>query len=235
MLYDCRTVADRDRGVEAAIDAVKRGDLIVMPTDTLYGIGADAFKPWAVTALLNAKGRGRQMPPPVLVGAKATLEGLVVTVPKLARELVDAFWPGALTIIVEHAPSLQWDLGDLDGTVAVRMPLHPVALEVLQHTGPLAVSSANRTGSAPAVTASEAREQLGYAVTTYLEAGPCADPIPSTIVDCTGPVPRVLRDGAIPFDKLREVVLGIEPFVLAQPSLPGLGESGEFPLPVTTE
>jgi L-threonylcarbamoyladenylate synthase len=235
MLYDCRTVAERDWGIHAAIDGISRGDLVVLPTDTVYGIAADAFKPWAVTALLNAKGRGRHMPPPVLVGSRHVLDGLVYSLPQEARDLVEAFWPGALTIVVEQAPTLQWDLGDTYGTVAVRMPLHPVALEVLQHTGPLAVSSANRTGSAPAVTASEAREQLGYAVTTYLEAGPCADPVPSTIVDCTGPVPRVLRDGAIPFDKLREVVPGIEPFVLAQPSLPGFGESGEFPVPVTTE
>jgi tRNA A37 threonylcarbamoyladenosine synthetase subunit TsaC/SUA5/YrdC len=104
------------------------------------------------------------------------------------------------------------------------MPLHPVALELLQHTGPLAVSSANRTGMPPAVTATEAREQLGYAVTTYLEAGICSDPIPSSIVDCTGPVPRVLRDGAIPLEKMREVVPNIQPFVLAQPLLPGLPE-----------
>jgi len=210
MLYDCRTAADRDRGVEAAIDAVKRGDLVVMPTDTLYGLGADAFKPWAVTALLDAKGRDRQMPPPVLVGTRATLDGLVFNLPSVARDLVEAFWPGALTIVVEHAPSLQWDLGDLDGTVAVRMPLHPVALEVLRETGPMAVSSANLTGQPAAITAEEARSQLGFAVSVYLEAGECPDRTPSTIVDVTGTVPRLLRAGAIPLSKLRDVVPSIE-------------------------
>ena len=210
MLYDCRTVADRDRGVEAAIDAVKRGDLVVLPTDTVYGLGADAFKPWAVTALLDAKGRGRQMPPPVLIGSRATLDGLVFNLPDTARDLAEAFWPGALTIVVEHAPSLQWDLGDLDGTVAVRMPLHPVALEVLRETGPMAVSSANKTGQPAAVTAEEARAQLGFAVSVYLEAGECPDRTPSTIVDVTGPVPRLLRAGAIPLEKLRDVVPAIE-------------------------
>ncbi len=210
MLYDCRTVGDRDRGIEAAIDAVKRGDLVVLPTDTLYGIGADAFKPWAVTALLEAKGRGRQMPPPVLVGSRETLDGLVFGLPTAAKDLVEAFWPGALTIVVEHAPSLQWDLGDLDGTVAVRMPLHPVALEVLRETGPMAVSSANKTGQPPAGTAEEARSQLGFAVSVYLEAGEFADRTPSTIVDVTGDLPRLLRAGAIPLDKLREVVPSIE-------------------------
>ena len=108
--------------------------------------------------------------------------------------------------MVEHSPSLQWDLGDTGGTVAVRMPLHPVALEVLRETGPMAVSSANKTGQPPAVTAEEARDQLGYSVRVYLEAGPCPDPVPSTIVDVTGEVPRVLREGAIPLEKLRDVV-----------------------------
>ncbi len=210
MLYDCRTAADRDRGVEAAVDAVKRGDLIVMPTDTLYGIGADAFKPWAVTALLDAKGRDRQMPPPVLVGTRATLDGLVFNLPSVARDLVEAFWPGALTIVVEHAPSLQWDLGDLDGTVAVRMPLHPVALEILRETGPMAVSSANKTGEPPAATAEEARAQLGFSVSVYLESGELPDRTPSSIVDVTGEVPKLLRAGAIPLEKLRDVVPSIE-------------------------
>jgi L-threonylcarbamoyladenylate synthase len=206
MLYDCRTLAERERGIAAAIEAVRSGELVVMPTDTVYGIGADAFKSWSVTSLLNTKGRGRQMPPPVLVGSRHTLNGLVFTLPAVARDLVEAFWPGALTIVVEHAPSLDWDLGDTGGTVAVRMPLHPVALEVLRETGPMAVSSANKTGQPAATTADEAREQLGYAVRVYLEAGPCPDPVPSTIVDVTGEVPRVLRDGAIPLEKLRDVV-----------------------------
>jgi tRNA threonylcarbamoyl adenosine modification protein (Sua5/YciO/YrdC/YwlC family) len=213
MLYDCRNLAERERGIAAAIESVRAGELVVLPTDTVYGIGADAFKSWAVTSLLNAKGRDRQMPPPVLVGSRHTLNGLVFTLPPVARDLVEAFWPGALTIVVEHAPSLDWDLGDTGGTVAVRMPLHPVALEVLRETGPMAVSSANKTGQPAATTAEEAREQLGYAVRVYLEAGRAPDPVPSTIVDVTGDVPRVLREGAIPLDKLIDVVpdlVGVE-------------------------
>jgi L-threonylcarbamoyladenylate synthase len=206
MLYDCRTLADRDRGIAAAVDAVKSGELVVMPTDTVYGLGADAFTAHAVTALLNAKGRGRNVPPPVLVGSRHTLDGLVYSLPKVARDLADAFWPGALTIVVEHSPSLQWDLGDTGGTVAVRMPLHPVALEVLRETGPMAVSSANKHGRPAATTAEEARDQLEYSVRIYLEAGPCPDPVPSTIVDVTGEVPTVLRSGAIPLEKLRDVI-----------------------------
>jgi tRNA threonylcarbamoyl adenosine modification protein (Sua5/YciO/YrdC/YwlC family) len=209
MLYDCRTVAERDRGIAAAIDAIKSGELVVMPTDTLYGVGADAFTPHAVQALLAAK--GRQNPPPVLVGSRHTLDGLVLSLPRVARDLVEAFWPGALTLVVEHAPSLRWDLGATDGTVAVRMPLHPVALEVLRETGPMAVSSANKTQQPPASTAEEARDQLGYAVRVYLEAGPTPEPVPSTILDVTGAVPRILRDGAIPIEKLLEVAPDIIP------------------------
>ncbi|WP_290868814.1 L-threonylcarbamoyladenylate synthase [Hamadaea sp.] len=205
-LYDCRNVAERDLGIEAAVSAVKSGDLVVLPTDTVYGVGADAFKSWSVTALLNAKGRGRQMPPPVLVGSRNTLDGLVSRMPSRARDLVEAFWPGALTIVVEQAASLQWDLGETNGTVAVRMPLHPVALEILRQTGPMAVSSANLTGEPTANTAEEAREQLGYKVSVYLEAGPAPEPVPSTIVDLTQERPVVLRQGAITFDQLRSIV-----------------------------
>ncbi|GID94814.1 threonylcarbamoyl-AMP synthase [Amorphoplanes digitatis] len=208
MLYDCRTVADRDRGIAAAVEAVKSGELAVFPTDTVYGVGADAFTAHAVNALQNARGTDRRVPP-VLVGSRHTLDGLVYSLPKAARELADAFWPGALTIVVEHSPSLQWDLGDTGGVVAVRMPLHPVALEVLREVGPMAVTTANKIGQSAPTTAEEARDQLEYAVRVYLEAGPAADPAPSTIVDVTGDEPRVLREGAIPFEKLREVVPGI--------------------------
>ena len=206
MLYDCRTVAERDRGIAAAVEAVKSGELVVLPTDTVYGLGADAFTPHAVTALQNAKNSGRNVPPPVLVGSRHTLDGLVYSLPKAARDLADAFWPGALTIIVEHSPSLQWDIGDTDGSVAVRMPLHPVALEVLREVGPMAVSAANKVGQPAPATAEEARDQLEYSVRIYLEAGAAPDTAPSSIVDVTGPVPVILRAGAIPLEKLRDVV-----------------------------
>ncbi|GIJ28504.1 hypothetical protein Vqi01_36660 [Micromonospora qiuiae] len=204
MLYDCRSLADRDRGIAAAIEAVRNGELVVLPTDTVYGIGADAFTPYAVKALLDAK--GAHVPPPVLIGSRHTLDGLVYTLPTAARDLVEAFWPGALTILVKHSASLRWDLGDDSGVVAVRMPLHPVALEVLRETGPMAVASANKTGQPPALTADEARDQLAYSVRAYLEAGPASDPMPSTIVDLTGDEPVVVREGAIGLAELRDVV-----------------------------
>jgi tRNA threonylcarbamoyl adenosine modification protein (Sua5/YciO/YrdC/YwlC family) len=204
--YDCRDHAEREQGIAAAIDAVRRGDLVVLPTDTVYGIGADAFAPTAVQTLLAAKRRGPDMPVPVLVGSWHTIDGLVTSVRPTVRQLVEAFWPGGLTLVVEHAPSLAWDLGETGGTVAVRMPLHPVALEVLNATGPMAVSSANVSGQPPATTAEEAREQLGWLVEVYLEAGPCGDPVASTILDVTGEVPKLLRPGAVTIDQLREVV-----------------------------
>ena len=211
MLYDCRTTADRDRGVAAAVDAAKSGELVVLPTDTVYGIGADAFTPYAISALHVARGADRRVPPPVLVGSRHTLDGLVYTLPRAARELADAFWPGALTIMVEHSPSLQWDLGDTGGVVGVRMPLHPVALEVLREVGPMAVTTANKVGGPAPTTAEEARQQLEYAVRVYLEAGAAVDPAPSTIVDVTGDTPRVLRDGAVGYEKLRDVVPDLLP------------------------
>lgn len=230
-LYDCRQPADRDRGIAAAVAAVKRGSLVVLPTDTVYGVGCDAFKKHAVSALLRAKGRGRGVPVPVLVGSRKTLDGLVQRLPRPATALAEAFWPGGLTIIIEHSRSLDWDLGETDGTVAVRMPLHPVALEVLRAAGPMGVSSANRTGQPAATTAAEARDQLGYAVGVYLEAGPCPAPVPSTIVDLTGAVPRLARAGAIGVARLREVVPDLwvpeEPPVPADvPASGGLPDSG---------
>lgn len=144
--YDCNDATDRKTGLREAASAVRRGELVVLPTDTLYGIGADAFSPEAVHDLLAAKGRGRGMPTPVLIGSPNTLHGLVTDFSEQAWELVDAFWPGALTIVAKHQPSLAWDLGDTGGTVAVRMPLHPVAIELLTEVGPMAVSSANLSG-----------------------------------------------------------------------------------------
>ena len=192
-LFDCRDPGNRSDAVAAAVAAVKSGGLVVMPTDTVYGIGADAFDSRAVAALLAAKGRGRDMPVGVLVGSWHTIDGLVLYVPDTARELVRAFWPGALSLVVQQAPSLQWDLGDARGTVMLRMPLQPVALELLRQTGPMAVSSANISGQPPATTAAEAQRQLGDLVDVYLDGGPSPQQAASTILDLTGPAPRILR------------------------------------------
>jgi L-threonylcarbamoyladenylate synthase len=204
-IYDCAAPDERADGLREAADALRHGLLVVLPTDTVYGLAADAFTPTAVDALLAAKRRGREMPVPVLVDSRRMLEGVVASLPGTGRDLADAFWPGALTLVVRHTAALAWDLGDSRGTVAVRMPLHPVALDLIGATGPLAVSSANRSGLPPAVTAVQAHDALGDDVNVYLDAGPCAAPVPSTIVDLTAEVPTVLRTGAIGVEALREV------------------------------
>jgi tRNA threonylcarbamoyl adenosine modification protein (Sua5/YciO/YrdC/YwlC family) len=206
--YD--VTVDPAAGVEAAVTALQAGDLAVLPTDTVYGIAADAFSVSAVNRLLAAKGRGRDMPVPVLVGSWRTLDGLVDELGPLARTMVEAFWPGPLTLVVRAAPSLAWDLGETRGTVAVRMPLQPVALEVLTQTGPLAVSSANRSGLPPALDTTDARRQLGDAVSVYLDAGPADASTPSTIVDLTGERARVLRKGALATEALQELAPDLE-------------------------
>ncbi|MCH6162638.1 L-threonylcarbamoyladenylate synthase [Streptomyces marispadix] len=208
--YDCTDATDRKTGLREAASAVRRGELVVLPTDTVYGIGADAFSPDAVGDLLEAKGRGRNMPSPVLVGSPNTLHGLVTDFSESAWELVDAFWPGALTLVAKHQPSLTWDLGDARGTVAVRMPLHPVAIELLKEFGPMAVSSANLTGHPAPQDCDAAQEMLGDSVAVYLDGGPTPDSVPSSIVDVTGTKPVLLRTGAVSAEELRKVVPDLE-------------------------
>jgi tRNA threonylcarbamoyl adenosine modification protein (Sua5/YciO/YrdC/YwlC family) len=197
-VFDCTTTDGLTAGIEAAKWALQRGQLVVLPTDTVYGIGCDAFDATAVAAVLAAKGRGREMPPPVLVPNARTVDGLARGVPDYARHLVDRFWPGPLTVVLESQPSLTWDLGETNGTVALRMPDHEVALALLAEAGPMAVTSANRTGSPAAQTVAEAQEQLGAAVAVYLDAGPATGGVASTILDCTGAAPLTLREGALP-------------------------------------
>jgi L-threonylcarbamoyladenylate synthase len=204
--FDCGVPDQRTEGLAAAARAVRAGRLVVIPTDTVYGIGCDAFSSAAVRSLLAAKRRGPDMPVPVLVGSWSTIDGLVLGVPKAARELIEAFWPGGLSIVLQHAPSLKWDLGATKGTVMLRMPLHPVALELLRDVGPMAVSSANISGSPPAATAAEAEAQLGESVAVYLDGGPSGEPVASTVVDLTGDDPRVLREGAVSTAAVAEVL-----------------------------
>ncbi len=209
-VMDCTDPATWGPAIDEAVHALGRGGLVVLPTDTVYGIGADAFSPAAVAALLAAKGRGRQMPPPVLVPDVRTVDGLCEDVPDAARLLMEAFWPGALTVICRAQPSLVWDLGETRGTVAVRMPDHPAALALLRRTGPLAVSSANRTGSPAARTAAEAQEQLGDAVDVYLDGGVAPGGVASTIVDATTARLRIVRLGALSLGEL-SAVAPVEP------------------------
>lgn len=196
-VYDCTTPQGLTEGVAAAVVAAQAGRVVVLPTDTLYGVGCDAFCAEAVSAVLAAKGRGREMPPPVLVPNPRTVDGLAREVPDYARALIQAHWPGPLTLVLKAQSSLQWDLGDTNGTVAVRMPDDEIALAVLCAVGPMAVTSANATGQPAATTLEQAREQLGEAVAVYLDGGPSRGGAASTILDCTGAAPITLRAGAL--------------------------------------
>jgi tRNA threonylcarbamoyl adenosine modification protein (Sua5/YciO/YrdC/YwlC family) len=204
--YATSTDDERDIALNAASLAVQRGQVIVIPTDTVYGVAADAFDADAVAALLAVKGRGREMPPPVLVSTATTLDALAVDVPDYARALIEEFWPGPLTVVCKQQASLRWDLGDSRGTVAVRMPDHEIALELLERTGPLAVSSANKTGQVPATDADVAEEMLGEYVALVVDGGPTPGSEASTIVDVTTTPGRVLRTGALSLDELNAVL-----------------------------
>src|SRR3954453_13114859 len=203
-VFDCAVENERTEGLDSASAALRRGELVVLPTDTVYGVAADAFNPGAVEALLAAKGRGRDMPVPVLVANAEMLAALVGELPEAAESLTGAFWPGPLPLVARHTPHLSWDLGDARGTVAVRMPDDELALDLIPPPGPHPVSSANRTGPPPATTMLDARLQLGAAVAVYLDGGPRPSATPSSIVDLTGDEPRLLREGALSAQTLRD-------------------------------
>jgi tRNA threonylcarbamoyl adenosine modification protein (Sua5/YciO/YrdC/YwlC family) len=209
-VIDCTSEEGLAEGITAAAQAVRSGEVVVLPTDTVYGVGVDAFAADAVAAVLAVKGRGREMPLPVLVPSPQTVDGLAADVPAYARDLIRAFWPGPLTLVLPAQSSLMWDLGDTNGTVAIRMPRNDAALKLLTEVGPMAVTSANVSGQPPATTVLEAATQLGSAVSVYLDAGPSADGLASTILDCTREAPIVLRAGAVSAGQIQEVLGDIE-------------------------
>lgn len=198
----------REDAIVRAGELLRDGQLVVLPTDTLYGVGADAFNLDGTARIFAAKDRSRRVPLPVLVRTPKQLLGLTPQVPEAAERLMAAFWPGALTLVIAAEPGLRWDLGRTEGTVAVRMPLDEVALEVIRAVGPLAVTSANQAGAQPGATAAEAHDQLGEAVALYLDDGPRDGGVPSTIVDLTRREPHVLREGALPTDLVLGVAAG---------------------------
>lgn len=215
-IYRCLDGTELLTGMRLARLALGMGELIVLPTDTVYGMGCDAFNAEAVQRLLNAKGRGRDAPPPVLIPGIPTLSALAESVPDEVHHLVKAFWPGALTVIVPARESLKWDLGDTHGTVALRMPDNDIALELLSETGPLAVSSANLTGHPAAMNIEDAFSALGDSVSIYLDGGSSGrgdgsgSDLGSTIVDATGIALgkelTIVRHGAIPDEAIFEAL-----------------------------
>ena len=218
-IYDCSLDTDLLTGMRLAKVSLGRNELVVVPTDTVYGLAADAFSPEGVRALLAAKGRGPQSPPPVLIGTLQTLQALAEDVPDVANRLAETFWPGALTMILKAQSSLTWDLGETKGTVALRMPDHKIALALLQETGPLAVSSANLTGEPAATTCQQAEQYLGDKVAVYLDGGNSPKGEASTILDLTHIVDsydaegklitsgkiKIVRRGALSAEKIRSI------------------------------
>ncbi len=196
-IYDCSVDTDLLTGMRLAKVSIGRHELVVMPTDTVYGIGCDAFSAKGVEALLAAKGRGPQSPPPVLIPNTQTLHALAESVPDVAVRLAETFWPGALTMILRAQPSLNWNLGETRGTVALRMPDHKIALALLEEVGPMAVSSANLTGEPAATTCQQAEAYLGSSVSVYLDGGTSPKGEASTILDLTSIVDSYDADGGL--------------------------------------
>lgn len=217
-IYDCSLDTDLLTGMRLAKVSLGRHELVVLPTDTVYGIGCDAFSAKGVQALLAAKGRGPQSPPPVLIANLNTLRALAEDIPDVAMRLAETFWPGALTMILRAQSSLNWDLGETKGTVALRMPDHKIALALLEEVGPMAVSSANLTGEPAAITCQQAEAYLGESVQVYLDGGNSPKGEASTILDLTSLVDtyiegtlqttgkiRLVREGALSADKIRTI------------------------------
>lgn len=204
------TGENRPKAIAQTAEALRQGGLAVVPTDTVYGVAADAFDPDATAAVFAAKQRSRTHPLPILIHSPKQLPALVAAVPPAAERLMAAYWPGALTLVVPASPDLQWDIGDNDGTVAVRMPFDDVTLDVIRQVGPLAVTSANRSGEPPATGVQEARMALGDQVAVYLDDGPRTDSRPSTIVDLTRAEPFLIRDGDLAPDEVMATARGDE-------------------------
>ena len=213
-IYDCSLDTDLLTGFRQAKVALQRHEVVVIPTDTVYGIAVDAFSHKAVELLLKTKGRDRSVPPPVLIPKVETLSALATDLPLVASKLAAAFWPGALTMVLRAQPSLAWDLGETRGTVALRVPDHKITLALLEDVGPLAVSSANTTGNPAAVTAQQAFDYFGDKVPVYLDGGGSPKGEASTILDLTqvrdGEAIRVLRKGALSLERIRSVIGDVE-------------------------
>ncbi|MGH2784991.1 MAG: L-threonylcarbamoyladenylate synthase [Actinomycetota bacterium] len=199
--------ADREAALEAAAKELDAGGAVVFPTDTVYGIGADAFNPEATRRVFEAKQRPRSMPLPVLVARPRQAWALCSDVPRSAQVLVAAFWPGPLTLILPEAEGLSWELGETRGGVAVRMPAHDDLLDLILMIGPLAATSANVSGRPTPPTVEAVAAELGGAVSLYVDGGPAASDVPSTIVDLTGWRTKVTREGPISKQAIEEALL----------------------------
>lgn len=187
---------DDQHALPRALETLQRGRLVAFPTDTVYGLGGNAFNPRAVELIYRAKQRPLDNPLPILIGDLNDLRLVALPLPERVRELMDRFWPGPLTLVIPALPGLP-PLLSPRGAVGVRQPDHRHALRLLSRAGPLAATSANQSGGQNPRTAQEVFDQLGGTVDLILDGGPCPDGRPSTVVDCTGGELIILREGDI--------------------------------------
>jgi tRNA threonylcarbamoyl adenosine modification protein (Sua5/YciO/YrdC/YwlC family) len=182
--------------IAMAVDALSGGDIIGIPTDTVYGLAADPFHTGAADRLFRLKGRPRHVDLPVLVANEEQALSLCTAVPAEARRLMERYWPGPLTLVLPRRPDLDADLGEEDVTIGIRCPAHPVPLAICAEVGPIATTSANRHGEPVITTAEGVAKAFGPEIVLVLDGGNC-DQLPSSVVDCTGGAPKVLREGRV--------------------------------------
>ncbi len=210
--FDCAVDTERARGITAAVAAIKRGELVVLPTESVYAVATDGFSARGARAVREAKGQSPTTPLPIMIASVTTIPGIAFNPSIAAMDLMHGFWPGALTVLVTPQPSLAWD-HPAGAPLAVRIPLHPLTLEILRITGPLIVTGANAAGASAALTADDALDALGESASIVLDSGPLGtDPslaLVSTVVDATGEVPVLVRAGAVSLELLRSVVPSI--------------------------
>ena len=193
--------------VEEALRVLAQGKPIGIPTDTVYGLAVDPFRPGATDRLFAAKRRPRDVNLPVLVSGRDQAETLAIALPEGACALMERYWPGPLTVVLPSRPDLTADLGNDEATGGVRCPAHPVPLPLCRAAGPQAKTSANRHGQPTLVTAADVVAAFGGAVPVVLDGGPC-EGLPSTVVDCTGQEPKLLREGRVPWAEVQAAFSG---------------------------
>jgi L-threonylcarbamoyladenylate synthase len=199
--------AEAPDAVDRAVDALRQGEVIAFPTDTVYGIGAHAFLPQAVARLYAVKGRPVGMAIPLLLSGTEALSLVCVDIPSLAWEIAVHFWPGALSLVLRRAPAVPDAVTDGGPTVAVRVPDHPLVRKLCQRLGaPLAATSANRHGWPSPVTAGEVHRALADRIPLILDGGTCPGGVASTVLDLTVSPPAILRPGPVTAEQLAPII-----------------------------
>ena len=196
-----------EKTLEEATSILRAGGLVAFPTDTVYGLAGHAYLPEAVEKIYQVKERAKEKAIPLLLADSDQVQEVASDVPPVAYRLMEAFWPGGLTIVLSKSPRVP-DVVTAGGTtVALRTPDHPFVLALIQALGaPLAATSANVSGHPPATTAREALRELGGRITLIVDGGTCPGGVPSTVLDLTVSPPRVLREGAVAWEKIRQVL-----------------------------